>query len=64
MAKILGLILEVEKIPDEVVKIAEERKTARLTKDFKKSDQLRENIARMGYNIEDLKDNNYIIKSI
>ena len=50
------------KIPEEIIKIAEERKSARENKDFKKSDELRMEIEKMGYVVEDLKDNNYAIK--
>lgn len=54
--QVLGLRLnEVteEKIPDEVIKLAEEREIARNAKDFKKSDQLRKTVQKMGYIIED-----------
>jgi len=61
--KILGLILEIaEEIPAEVLQLAEERKLARENKDFSKSDELREAIDKLGYIVEDVKDNNFIIK--
>lgn len=50
------------RVPEEIIKIAEERKTARNSKDFQKSDELRDKISEMGYIIEDVKDNNYLIK--
>lgn len=50
------------KIPKEIKKLAEERKLARENKDFKKSDELRMEIEKLGYVVEDLKDNNYAIK--
>lgn len=63
MNKVFGLIIP-EKIetPDEVKKLAEERKSAREQKDFKKSDELRKEIEKLGYVIEDLKDDRYLIK--
>ena len=62
--KVFGLIIKEEKenIPEEIVKLAEERKLARENKDFQKSDELRKKIEEVGYIIEDLKDNNYLIK--
>ena len=54
--KVLGLGLKglkVEKIPKEVVKLAEERLSARLDKDWKKADDLREKIAKFGYVVGD-----------
>ncbi|MBT4111106.1 cysteine--tRNA ligase [Candidatus Woesearchaeota archaeon] len=57
--KVLGLgfkDLKKEKIPKEVVKLAEERLQARLAKDWKKSDDLRDKIAKFGYSVGDSKD--------
>ncbi|HCP08770.1 MAG TPA: cysteine--tRNA ligase [Candidatus Moranbacteria bacterium] len=63
MNKIFGLIIPEEiEIPEEVKKIAEERKQAREAKDFQKSDELRDKISELGYTVEDIKDNNYLIK--
>jgi cysteinyl-tRNA synthetase len=63
MNKVFGLIIgKVEKIPEEISKIAEKRKTARENKDFKASDELRERLEKLGYAIEDLKDNKYVVK--
>ena len=45
-----------EKIPAEVVAIAEERKAARANKDWKKSDDLRAQLAALGYAVKDTKD--------
>ena len=63
--KVLGLQLEqafdnAEKdkaeIPARVLKIAEQRETARAEKNFKASDDLRDQINKAGYNIEDTPD--------
>lgn len=48
-------------IPNEVLDLAEDRKRAREEKDFSKSDSLREEINRKGYEIKDLPNNMYEI---
>ena len=40
-------------IPEEIIKLAQEREEARLAKDFKKSDELRKIIREKGYDIKD-----------
>ena len=62
--KVLGLVIEknTEEIPEEIKSLAEERKTARENKDFPKSDELRDKIEKLGYMIEDLKDNGYKLR--
>jgi cysteinyl-tRNA synthetase len=62
--KILGLSLESvspEKIPTHVIDLANERLNARNKGDFKKADNLRKQINKLGYEIEDLK-NKFILK--
>jgi cysteinyl-tRNA synthetase len=64
--KVFGLrLIEVteEKIPNEAIMLAEERKLARFNKDFKKSDELRVKIEKLGFRIED-KNEAYIIKKL
>lgn len=54
--KVFGLgfeNLKEEKIPEEIIKLGEEREKARKNKDFKKSDELRNKINSLGYEIED-----------
>lgn len=51
----LGSLKE-EKIPAEVKGLAEERSKARNKKDWKKSDELREKIKKLGYDIGDTKE--------
>ena len=54
--KVLGLgfeNLKEEEIPEEINKLAEEREMARKNKDFKKSDELREKINSLGYEVKD-----------
>ncbi|MCE9549307.1 cysteine--tRNA ligase [Candidatus Nomurabacteria bacterium] len=64
--KVLGLGLEnlkEEKIPEEISKLAEEREVARKNKDFKTSDELRNKINTLGYEIKD-EDSGYSINKI
>ncbi len=55
--RVLGLGLKdssrTEEIPEEIKKLAEEREAARREKDWQKSDELRERIRSLGYEIED-----------
>ncbi|HLC88287.1 MAG TPA: hypothetical protein VJG66_04520, partial [Patescibacteria group bacterium] len=43
-------------VPEEVKKLIEARENARKAKDFKKSDELRKEIKKLGYEIEDTSD--------
>ena len=45
-----------ESIPNEILELVEQRKEARLNKDWKKSDEIRDLINEKGYNIFDNKD--------
>ena len=56
----LGQVIDTEVLA-EIIKLAEERKTARDAKDFAKSDELRDEIQKAGWVIEDLPDNNFKI---
>lgn len=54
--KVFGLgfaDLKEDKIPEEILKLVDEREQARLDKDFKKSDGLRKEINSLGYEIKD-----------
>lgn len=65
---ILGLNIDQEKekstdeIPQNIIKLIEERKKAREIKDYKESDRLRDEIKQNGYEIKDTKDGVEIIK--
>jgi len=63
MNKVLGLKFSEKEteIPEDVRKLADERLTARDSKDFLKADKLRKDIEKMGYLIED-SGNSYKIK--
>lgn len=59
--KVLALDLDkennkIEEIPEEVRLIAEDREKARVSKDWQKSDELREKIKDMGYIVKDSKE--------
>lgn len=45
--------LQEEKIPDEIIHLSKEREIARKNKDWGKSDELRDKINSLGYNIKD-----------
>jgi cysteinyl-tRNA synthetase len=45
--------LKEEIIPEEVLKLAKEREQARADKDFTKSDELRAEINKLGYEVKD-----------
>ena len=63
---VLGLDLNAvheENIPEEVVQLAEERELARKKKDWEKSDSLREDIKKLSYSINDVKEG-YVLKKI
>jgi cysteinyl-tRNA synthetase len=53
---------ETEKIPDEVQKLIDERKIAREQKDWKKSDELRDEIKELGYEVKDTTEGQEIRK--
>ena len=65
-ASVIGA-LEVDAVrcneaPPEVVQLAEERKAARLAKNFAESDRLRDEIAKLGYVVEDQPKQEYRLK--
>ena len=63
--EVLGLNIdkkeEVE-IPDEIINILEERKEARINRDYAKSDELRDKLKELGYIVKDTKDGQKIEK--
>ena len=64
--QIFGLKLSEAKeqtIPKSVIKLAEERQSARQKKDFKKADQLRKKLRDLGYQIED-RENRFKIRPL
>ncbi|MBC7981657.1 cysteine--tRNA ligase, partial [Candidatus Parcubacteria bacterium] len=60
---ILGLkLLEQDIIPEEILKLKEERDLARTNKDFAKSDELRDKIKDLGYQVLDSTDTSEVVK--
>ena len=64
--KVLGLNLnqagEADKIPAEVMKLAQKRQGAREQKNWKEADNIRKKIEKIGYLVEDTKDGQRIYK--
>ncbi|TXH00926.1 MAG: cysteine--tRNA ligase [Candidatus Moraniibacteriota bacterium] len=63
--QVLGLQLNVQtvvEIPTEVQTLLDERKIARDSKDFAKSDELREQIAQLGFEVKDTGEGQEVIK--
>ena len=64
--KVLGFNLgnlKVEKVPDTIVELAKKRESARKEKDWKKADQLRDEISKKGYLVED-DSKGFVLKKI
>ena len=64
--QVLGLkldqLVKPEALPDEIARLAEERRAARAAKNWAQSDQLRDRIQEMGYVVQDTKDGMKVIK--
>ena len=58
--KVLGIKIEKEEkseeIPEEILKLVEQRKIAREEKNWEESDRIRDEISNLGYNIKDTKN--------
>jgi cysteinyl-tRNA synthetase len=60
---VLGLVLLGQaEVPQEILDLVKKREDARREKDFSTSDKIRQEIDRLGYIVEDVKDNKFIIK--
>jgi cysteinyl-tRNA synthetase len=65
MDEVFGLKLiekETQKIPEEIKKLLKQRENARNEKDWNKSDKLREQIKKLGYNVDDTSEGQKIKK--
>lgn len=57
LAKVLGILTRTDEMPDdEIIKLIEERTAARASKDFKRSDEIRDILKERGIILEDTKD--------
>jgi cysteinyl-tRNA synthetase len=55
--------IEAEIIPDEILSLTKEREQARIDKDWARSDELRDKIKSLGYEVKDT-DSGYKISKI
>jgi cysteinyl-tRNA synthetase len=60
--QVLGISGEDSSLPDEIAKLAEARVQARLAKDWRKSDELRDELAARGWEARDTKDGQKITR--
>ena len=60
--RVLQLQEEEAALPPDVARLAEERERARLAKDWKKSDQLRDELNALGWDVRDTKDGRKVTK--
>jgi len=59
---VLNLEMEIAELPVELAKLAEARAQARLAKDFRKSDELRDKLNALGWEARDTKDGQKITR--
>ena len=60
---VLGVLqADEDEIPADVMALAEQRKQAKLSKDWAKADEIRQQVTAMGYTIEDMPGHDYRIK--
>jgi cysteinyl-tRNA synthetase len=59
---VLNLDRQTVEMPYEIAKLAEERVQARLAKDFRKSDELRDKLSALGWEARDTKDGQKITR--
>jgi cysteinyl-tRNA synthetase len=67
MDRVLGLgldkfVAKPAKVPKEIQKLLDERVKARQNKDWKKSDELRDELSKLGWVVEDTKEGQKAIK--
>ena len=65
VSDILGFLQgsDAEEIPENVKILADERQEARKNKDFKRADELRDKVLKLGYEIKDTPEGMQIIKA-
>lgn len=61
---IAGLAKEIVNIPEEILELKSERETARLEKNWARSDELRADIEKEGFILEDLTSSTTIRKKL
>jgi cysteinyl-tRNA synthetase len=60
--RVLALEAEEAKPPDEIIRMAEERAQARLAKNWRKSDELRDQLKELGWDVRDTKDGQVVTR--
>ncbi len=60
--RVLDLERESDALPTEIAQLAEERERARLAKDWNKSDELRDKLGALGWEVRDTKDGKKLTK--
>ena len=60
--QVLALEAEQEELPEEIVRMAEERRNARLARDWQKSDELRDALQARGWEVRDTKDGQIVTR--
>ena len=60
--QVLALEAEQEELPEEIVRMAEERRQARLARDWQKSDELRDALQARGWEVRDTKDGQVVTR--
>jgi len=60
--QVLALEAEQEELPEEIVRMAEERRHARLARDWQKSDELRDAFQARGWEVRDTKDGQIVTR--
>ena len=60
--QVLALEAEQEELPEEIVRVAKERRNARLARDWQKSDELRDALQARGWEVRDTKDGQVVTR--
>jgi cysteinyl-tRNA synthetase len=60
--QVLALEAEQEELPEEIVRMAEERRNARLARDWQKSDEWRDALQARGWEVRDTKDGQVVTR--
>ena len=60
--QVLALEAEEEELPEEIVRMAEGRRHARLARDWQKSDELRDALQARGWEVRDTKDGQVVTR--
>ncbi|RME15830.1 MAG: cysteine--tRNA ligase [Bdellovibrio sp.] len=62
--RVLAIVGEEERVPEEIIELVEKRNKARESKDWEKADKLREEIKKKGYVVMDMGTDSIVIKKV